>query len=103
MPGPQTVDGVRYDVALVQSELLKDWTLSFASDGRLARMEYQTQGPQGPAHATVKLSDWRAVGKIQYPHQTQVLMDGKPFLESRVTQARFNEAIPDSMFRKPNL
>ena len=103
MPEPQTVDGVAYEVAFVKSELLKDWTISFAPDGRLARMEYQTQGPQGPAHATLTLSDWRAVGKIQYPHQAQVLMDGKPFIESRVTQAKFNETLPDSLFRKPNL
>jgi len=31
-----------------------------------------------------------------------VLMDGNPFVESKVTAARFNAALPDSLFRKPN-
>ena len=99
----KTEGGVTYDLAFVKSEMLKDWTLGFGPDGRLGRMEYETKGPQGPARATMTLKDWRAVGTIQYPHEMHVLMDGNPFMEAKVTTARFNQAIPDSMFRKPNL
>ncbi len=102
LPEPQTIDGTPYRVAFVKSEAVKEWTLGFAPDGRLARMEYQTKGQAGPAKATVTLSDWHAEGAVQLPHATVVLMDGKPLVDSRLTAVRFNGVLPDSLFSKPN-
>jgi len=102
LPEPKTVDGVAYQVAFVKSELVKDWTLGFAPDGRLARMEYESAGAAGPARAVVTLLDWKAVGNLQYPHEAHVIVDGKPFLDTHLASAKFNESIPDSLFRKAN-
>ena len=99
---PQTVDGTSYRVAFVKSEAVQEWTLAFGPDGRLARMEYRATGQAGPVKATVTLSDWRAEGAVQMPHGTAVLMDGKPLLDSKLTAARFNLTLPDSLFSKPN-
>jgi hypothetical protein len=98
---PQTVDGTSYRVAFVKSDVVKEWTLGFAPDGHLARMEFQTKGPAGPAKAVVTLSDWRVAEGIQYPFGTQMLMDGKPLLDSKVSALRFNAALPESLFSKP--
>jgi len=46
-------------------------------------------------------SDWKPEGAIQFPHATKVLLDGKPYIEARIQSAKFNTAIPDSLFRKP--
>jgi zinc protease len=99
---PQSVDGTPYRVAFVKSDAVKEWTVAFAPDGRLARMEYQAKGQAGPAKATVTFSDWHAEGALQIPHGTVVLMDGKPFVDSKLTAVHFNAVLPDSLFRKPN-
>ncbi|HEY6867479.1 MAG TPA: pitrilysin family protein [Candidatus Eisenbacteria bacterium] len=102
LPDPMNVDGVQYDVAFVKSDVVQDWTIAFAPDGRIARMEFQGRGPAGPAKATQTFGDWRAVGSVQYPHAATLLLDGKPYFDAKVTAARFNVAIPDSVFKKPS-
>ena len=56
---PQMIEGTAYRVAFVKSDAVKDWTLGFAPDGRLARMEYQAKGQAGPARVTVIFSSTR--------------------------------------------
>ena len=102
LPEPQTADGTSYRVAFVKSDAIQEWTLGFAPDGRLARMEYQAKGQAGPAKATLTLSAWSPEGGVQFPHRAVVLMDGKPFVDSKLKAVRFNTVIPDSLFRKPN-
>ena len=102
LPEPRVADGTSHLVAFVKSDVVKEWTLGFAPDGHLARMEYQAKGQAGPARATVTLSDWRAEGALQFPHRTVVLMDGKPFVDSKLNAVRFNPALPDSLFSRPN-
>lgn len=98
---PQTVDGVTYNVAFVKSELVRDLTLFFAPDGRLARVESQGEGPMGPAKQTEIYDVWQPVSGIQYPSATRMLMDGKPFMEGKVTAVSFNEPLADDLFKKP--
>jgi len=98
---PQSVDGASYRVAFVKSDVIKEWTLGFAPDGHLARMEFQAKGPAGPAKAIVTLTDWRVTEGVQYPHGTQMLVDGKPYLDSKISAVRFNSVLPDSLFSKP--
>jgi len=98
---PQTLDAVAYSVAFVKSDVVRDWMVYFAPDGRLARMEYQAQGRQGPAKHTELFADWRAVGSIQYPYSLKLLMDDKPMMEATVADARLNQAFEDSIFKKP--
>jgi hypothetical protein len=102
LPEPVTVEGTSYRVAFVKSEAVKEWTIAFAPDGHLARMEYQTKGQAGPSRATMVLSDWRPEGAVQFPHGTVLLVDGKPFADSKLTAVRLNPAMPDSLFSKPN-
>ncbi|MEO5616224.1 MAG: pitrilysin family protein [Candidatus Eisenbacteria bacterium] len=101
MPESKTVDGVKYDVALVKSEVVKDWMLYFGPDGRLGRMEFQSQGPQGPATETQVLGDWKPVGSIQFPHAITVLLNGEKYVEGKMAAAELNPALDAAMFAKP--
>jgi len=98
---PRTLDGTSYSVAFVKSENVRDWTLLFDAEGRLAGMEYADEGPQGPAHVTEVMSDWRPVGAVQYPHAARLLLDGNPMMESVVTAARPNPELAADLFKKP--
>ena len=80
---------------------MRDWIVFFDADGRLARMEYSGEGPQGPAKMTEVWGNWRPVGAVQYPHSSKILVDGKQMMEATITQARINPALPDSLFKKP--
>lgn len=98
---PQTVDGTRYSVAFVHSDVVHDWLLFFDPDGRLARMEYQGLGASGPAHQTELLDDWQAHGGVKLPGHRRVLSDGKPLLESKLVTVTFNPELADSVFSRP--
>jgi hypothetical protein len=64
-------------------------------------MEYQDEGPQGPARNVDLVSDWRPVGGVRFPHGRTVTLDGTPFLEATVTSVSFNTAMPDPTFARP--
>ena len=99
---PRSADGVTYRSAFVKSDVVKDWTIDFAPDGRIARMEYEARTQTGPARALVTFAEWKPEGALQYPHDAHVTLDGKPFMAGKVTAIRFNEVFPDSLFRKAN-
>jgi zinc protease len=102
LPEARTVDGVRHDVALVASEHVRDLVLFFAPDGRLARMEYQGEGPQGgPAAVAVTYADWQASGPIQYPRRMTMTVDGKPFIQGALTSITLDPPVPADAFQKP--
>lgn len=101
MPEAKTVDGVKYDVALVKSAEVQDWMLYFGPDGRLGRMEFQSSGPQGPATEAQVLGDWKAVGAIQYPHAVTVFLNGEKYVDAKMASAELNPALDAAMFAKP--
>jgi zinc protease len=101
LPEAKTVDGVKYDVALVKSEEVKDWMLYFGPDGRLGRMEFLSQGPQGPATELQIYGDWKPVGTIQYPHAVTVLLNGEKYVEAKMATAELNPTLDPSLFAKP--
>jgi hypothetical protein len=101
LPDAKTVDGATYRVALVHSDLVRDWQLWFDQDGRLARMEYMDKGPNGDATFTTVYSDWRKVGDVQYPYAMKTTVEGEPFMEATVTSAEANPALKDDLFAKP--
>lgn len=98
---PQTVDGVAYQVALVKSPILKDFTLFFAPDGSLGRMEFQGDGPQGPARVTQVFADWQPEGAVKYPRSLKILLDGQPFMDGKATSVKLDAALDPGMFKKP--
>jgi hypothetical protein len=101
LDAPRTADGKSYRAAAVASDLVRDWMLLFDADGRLAGMEYQGDTPTGPAHVTDLFDDWRPVGKVQLPYTTRRIADGETFMNVKVSSWKLNEALPDSLFRKP--
>jgi predicted Zn-dependent peptidase len=98
---PKTIDGVSYAVALVNTPDVQDWTLFFAPDGRLARMEFVSDGPKGPAHETQIYDDWKPVGNIQYPHKLAIMLDGEKYVDGTLTSATVNPTIDPAKFEKP--
>ncbi len=102
LPEAQTVDGVRLDVVLVKSELVTDWMLFFGPDGRLTRSEYVGEGPQGgPAKVTLVYADWQPEGALSYPRSEKMTLDGKPFMDSKVTALRLDPPVAPDAFKKP--
>jgi zinc protease len=99
---PRTVDGVSYSVAFVKSEVVLDWLLFFDAEGKLARMEYQGEGPMGPALQTEIFGDWRPVGDLQFPHERTVLLDGEPFLTEKIVGIELNPELDAAQFAKPS-
>ena len=98
---PKNIDGVAYNVAYVKSDQVRDWTLYFAPDGWLARMDFQSEGPQGPGGATEIYSDWKPVGPVQYPHESKTLMNGELFADSKVSVAVLGGSVDEAQFKKP--
>ncbi|HET7226147.1 MAG TPA: pitrilysin family protein [Candidatus Eisenbacteria bacterium] len=98
---PQTVDGVKYDVAFVKSDDVKDWMLWFAPDGTLARMQFSAQGPAGPEQQTVIYADWKPEGAIVYPHHVKLEANGATRMDSQVTKVAVNPSLTAEMFKKP--
>jgi outer membrane lipoprotein-sorting protein len=101
LDAPRAVDGTDYRAAFVRSEVLRDWVLMFDGDGRLARMEYQSTGPSGPALETQVLGDWRAVGSLQLPHALKVLQNGAMLASTTIKGYTLNPALADSLFQMP--
>lgn len=100
---PETVNGAAYRAAAVTGARAQDLTLLFDDHDRLAGFAYQDEGggQMGPARVIELYADWQPQGGLQYPRRLQVLRDGKPFLESRVTSLVLNPALADDRFRKP--
>jgi len=98
---PKTIDGVAYTVAAVKTPDVQDWTLYFAPDGRLARMEYQSTGQQGPEQVAEAYADWKPVGPIQYPHAVTLYRNGEKFASGTLASAEVNAAVDASAFAKP--
>ena len=98
---PRTIDGASYSVAFVKSDLVADWLLYFDSEGKLARMDFTGEGPQGPGKLTGVLGDWRPVGAIRYPHSLKLMLEGSAMMEETVKEATVNPDLPTSMFEKP--
>jgi zinc protease len=99
---PRTLDGVSHQVAYIKSELAADWILFFDAEGRLAGMEYQGEGPEGPALQTEIFGDWQTVGGVQYPHSRKTLLDNKPFLTEKIVKIEFDPDLADDQFAKPS-
>ena len=99
---PATVEGVECTVGLVQSETVRDWKLFFGPNGGLHAMEYQGEGPSGPATQRIVYSEWAKIGGIQYPRAQKTFMDGELFIESKVVKVELNPAIPQGSFQKPS-
>lgn len=97
----KTIDGVAYSVATVKTPDVQDWTLYFAPDGHLARMEYQSNGQQGPEMVAEAYADWKPVGPIEYPHSVTVYRNGEKFATGTLASAEVNATIDPTAFAKP--
>ena len=102
LPDTKTIDGVAYHVALVKSDVIRDWQLFFAPDGKLARMEFMDKGPNGEATFASLFSDWRPLGAIQYPYANQTLIAGEKFMEATLTDAKVNPRSRRDLHRPAN-
>ncbi len=99
---PETVEGVECRVAFVKSELVRDWKLYFQGDGTLYGMEFQGEGPAGPAQQRVLFLDWKPVGEIRFPHGQKTYLNGELFLDAKVLEVELNPAVPAGSFEKPS-
>lgn len=102
-PEKRKIEDVELSVAQVKSDVVRDWQLFFAPDGRLAGMSYVDQGPQGDATFLTLYDDWRDVGGgIKFPFASRTRMNGEPFIEATVKEAKVNLELDDAIFKKPS-
>lgn len=99
---PEKVDGVDCRAAYVKSAKVRDWKLYFKADGSLHAMEFQGEGPAGPASQRVLFLDWKPVGTIRFPHAQKTYMNGEIFLDAKVMKVELNPAVPEASFQKPS-
>ena len=98
---PHMLEGVAYRVGHAKPSAGAPFTLYFSPDGALARVDYVGPGPRGEAQLTEVFRDWKPVGSLRYPHQRQVLIEGKPYLESKLNTLTLDPPLADSLFKKP--
>jgi zinc protease len=98
---PQSINGVAYRVGYAKTAAGQEFTLYFAPDGSLARVDFVGHGPRGDATQTEILSDWKPVGAIRYPHRRELLIEGQPYLESSLNSLMLDPPLEDSLFKKP--
>lgn len=100
---PESINGTEYRAALLKGSKQQDMTVLFAADGHLAGFAYQDAGGgrMGPARVIELLGGWASEGPIQYPHTINVMRDGKPMLDGKVTALKLNPVLGDEVFRKP--
>jgi hypothetical protein len=96
----QTV-GVR-----VQREGFRDVNLFFDKDtGRLLLTETRVKDVQGGGDEELTqetfYGDYKKVEGMELPHKTTIKRDGKPFVESEMTEVKPAEKLDDSIFAKP--
>jgi zinc protease len=81
------------DVLLVtQGEM----TMRVAVDpaGKVVKRTYHVSGPLGTGEAEETISDYRAVGGIQYPFKTVITLNGQKYLDITLTEVKTNTS-PD--------
>jgi len=64
------------------------------------KQEYKGMDMTGPAEMEEIYSDFREVNGIKFPFNVLVRSDGKKYLESKVTEIKFNTEIDSSIFEK---
>ncbi|NOT32915.1 MAG: insulinase family protein [Candidatus Eisenbacteria bacterium] len=101
LDAPIELNGKPCAAALIKGGKVRDLTLMFAADGKLAGIAYQGEGPQGPARLELTYSDWRAHGAIQYPHGLSIKVDDQPFLEAKLTGLTLDPEVDPGTFKKP--
>ena len=101
LDAPVTLDGKPYAAALVKSELLPDLVLLFDADGRVAGMQYTGDSQAGPTKMTMQYADWKPEGALQFPRTMSLRMDGKPFMDGKITALKLNPPLADDVFKKP--
>jgi len=98
---PVEVGGTKYAAALVQGGVVRDLTLLFDGEGRLAGIGYQGESQQGPARFELVYGDWQAAGPVQYPRSGTVRVDGEVFVQSKITSVKLDPVVAPDAFKKP--
>lgn len=58
--------------------------------GKVVKRGYKVSGQLGTGDVLETLSDYRAVGGIQFPHKTSATLNGQKYIEATVTELKVN-------------
>lgn len=68
----------------------------------IARQAFSSPGPTGaPVRNEEVFSDYRVVDGVRIPFAAQLLRDGTPVLNRKLTRVQLNTQIPESLFARP--
>lgn len=77
-------------------------TLYIDDHDLIARQAYTSPGPTGaPVHTEEVFSDYRTVDGVLVPFRAQLLRDGVPILDRRLTSVTLNTPIAEALFAQP--
>lgn len=89
----------------VSREGFRDVNLYFDKDkGLLLKSETRGKDVQGGGEEYTEekmYADYKKVGDLVMPHKVTALRDGKPFLETEITEVTPAEKLDDNLFAKP--
>lgn len=96
------VDGQPVNVLLVRDEEGSKWKKLFVNQKSgllMAEESLMDMMGQGKKPGRTVYGDYRQVKGLPFAHTVRVEFDGKPFMESKVTQVEVNPALDDSLFK----
>lgn len=112
----QHVNDPKYTFTATSNEMLDDlestvvnvnadgtftrWWIS--AEGKLLQERYSEIGQAGPTTQTMRYSDWKSFGGLQYPAKYEMLdEDGQPEFSMILVAMEVNDAVDPKLFDKP--
>ncbi len=92
------------DILYIHHPTIAAWKLYLDREThRIVQMDYRDRSPFGgaPVQAEERLSDYRTVDGVLWPHQRVILHDGQPFATITATSVRFNTGVTRGRFARP--
>lgn len=78
-------------------------TLAIDDDNLIARQAFVSPGPTGAQVRNEEVfSDYREVDGVRIPFNAQLLRDGTPVLNRKLTRVQLNTQLSDSLFARPD-
>jgi zinc protease len=102
LPDEPRPDGSRARVLEISGAHVEPVRLFINDRMLIAGQVYTRPGPSGkPVRSEEVFSDYRPVSGLQVPFEARLFQNGRVVMTRTVTSVRFNEAVPDTLFAKP--
>ncbi len=103
LPDQAARDGKQVQVLEISGPQLDRVRLFIDQAMLIVGQAYTTPSPVGGSILNEEVfSDYRSVGGIRVPFETQLLQNGQPIIKRTITKVSFNDAVPENLFARPS-